>query len=191
MHILHDWLEETSVSMASQGTDSAQSSTQNQYEGGEKAKGPQFELVKATEEAHARMQMKNQAGKLAQQQRAQARQTEAREIDDLATDLDNLHKLEMQRVKPSADDDQLLEGLDELRSKEKEELEKKRASFTPRTGSPRQPKEEEAPISGTQQSRAKEEERNDDGSGWARTAVIGAALCLAAIMIAKSVITKK
>ena len=50
MHILNDWLDETSTQ---QGTDSHASSVQ--MEGGEKAKGPQAELVKAAEEAHARI----------------------------------------------------------------------------------------------------------------------------------------
>ena len=68
--------------------------------------------MKATEEAQARLQMKNQAEQLAQKQREQVRQTAAKEINDLATDLDNLQKLEMQRVKPTrSEDEQLLEGL--------------------------------------------------------------------------------
>lgn len=70
---------------------------------------------------------------MAAQQREQARRAEAQEINDLAADLANLQKLEMQRVKPNeAEDEQLLEGLNELNSKEKEELEEKRANFTPR-----------------------------------------------------------
>ena len=51
----------------------------------------------------------------------------------MAADLVHLQKLEMQRVKPSNDEDNdLLEGLDQLGKTEKDALEKKRATFTPR-----------------------------------------------------------
>ena len=86
----------------------------------------------------------------------------------------NLHKLEMQRVKPTnEEDDDLLEGLDQLGNKEKEELEKKRANFTPRDVS-----KKDTPA---------REEKNE-ASGWASTAVIVTALAVAAaIFVVKKV----
>lgn len=61
--------------------------------------------------------------------------------------------MEMSRVKPKApEDDDLLQGLQELSSKEQEELAKKRASFTPRE-SP-----DEAAGNASQSNKANEEE---------------------------------
>lgn len=58
---------------------------------------------------------------------------EAQENNEIAKDVDNLQKLEMQRVKPpTAEDDLLLAGLDELDNKEKADMEQRRAKFTPR-----------------------------------------------------------
>ena len=131
-------------------------------------------------------------------------ETEAQEINDLAKDLEALQKVEMFKVKGQKDeDDQLLEGLNDLNKQEKDELDNKRKNFTPRqepaksVEPPSQPKQEEAkqewqapaPSHQPQQARPKEEEESGDG-GWTKTVVIGAALAIAAFMIAKKVVTK-
>ena len=94
IHILSDWLEETSTSILSQGTDS-QASTQ--FEGGEKAKLMPIDLNKVVAEAPAKQQTTEQGE--VKKENAEVPKAEVDEINDLARDIDNLQKIEMQRVK--------------------------------------------------------------------------------------------
>ena len=57
-------------------------------------------------------------------------ETEVQEINDLAKDLEALQKVEMFKVKGQKDeDDQLLDGLNDLNKQEKDELDNKRKNF--------------------------------------------------------------